>query len=204
MADQLTLVIGSRRYSSWSLRPWLLLKQAGAAFDQVEIALRQPDTKAEILKWSPSGKVPLLVAGPLKIWDSLAICEYVAEMFPALWPADPAARAVARAVAAEMHSGFQALRQACPMDVAAHTPMAEVPAEVAADVARINALWIDCRTRFGANGPFLFGDFSVADAMFAPVVTRYLTYDLPAEGAAAAYLRTIADLPAMKEWAAGA
>jgi glutathione S-transferase len=199
-----TLVIGSRRYSSWSLRAWLLMRQAGIAFGTVEIALRRPDTHENILKWSPSGKVPLLIDGPVKIWESLAICEYVAELRPDLWPADRAVRAIARSAAAEIHGGFQALRQACPMDVGQYQPMADVPAEVTADIDRIAALWTECRTRFGANGPFLFGRFSVADAMYAPVVTRFRTYGLPVDGVVAAYCDTLAALPAMKEWAEGA
>ena len=153
----LTLVIGTKRYSSWSLRPWLALKVAGIPFDEVEIALRQPETKAEILKFSPSGKVPLLKDGDLALWDSLAICEYLAERMPSLWPSDPKARAVARSVAAEMHSGFMPLRRDCPMDVLADLPMAEIPDEVTTELIRIDALWSDCRTRFGAGGDFLFG-----------------------------------------------
>ena len=200
-----TLVIGSRRFSSWSLRPYLALKAAGASFAEVEIALRQPDTKQRILAWSPSGKVPLLVHGEVKVWDSLAICEYLAELFPAagLWPADPVARAVARAVSAEMHAGFPALRNACPMDLVEPSPVAITP-EVAQDAARIRALWNDCRTRFGAGGPFLFGHFTVADAMYAPVVTRFTSYALPQDAVSQAYCEAILALPAMKEWAAKA
>jgi len=202
MADTLTLVIGTRRFSSWSLRPYLALKAAGAVFDTVEIALRQPDTKAEILKWSPSGKVPLLIHGGTKVWDSLAICEYVAELFPAagLWPADPAARAVARAVSAEMHAGFMALRNGCPMDLCAAAPMADIPADVAADTARIQALWADCRGRFGADGPFLFGRFGIADSMWAPVATRFATYALPRDAVSQAYCDAVLALPALREW----
>lgn len=200
----LTLVIGTKRYSSWSLRPWLALKVAGIPFDEVEIALRQPETKAEILKYSPSGKVPLLKDGDLAVWDSLAICEYLAERRPSLWPLDASARAVARSVAAEMHSGFMPLRRDCPMDVLADLPMAEIPDEVTTELIRIDALWSDCRTRFGQDGPFLFGAFSIADAMFAPVVTRLRTYHLPVGAVSQAYCDAIMALPAMKEWVAEA
>ncbi len=200
----LTLVIGTKRYSSWSLRPWLALKQTGIAFDEIAVALRQPGTKSEILKHSPSGKVPLLQDGELKVWDSLAICEYLAERFPAarLWPDGADARAIARAVSAEMHSGFTALRQNCAMDVLLDQPMADMPAEVAAEVTRIDALWCDCRARFGDDGPFLFGRFSIADAMYAPVVTRIRTYHLPVGAVSRAYCDAIMALPAMKEWVA--
>lgn len=206
MTKDLTLVIGTKRYSSWSMRPWLACKAAGADFAEVEIALRQPGTKAEILAWSPSGQVPLLVHGQTRIWDSLAICEYLAELFPeaGLWPADRTARAVARAVSAEMHSGFRPLRMACSMDVCAVTPMAEIPEDVQADIARIQAVWADCRARFGQGGPFLFGRFSIADCMYAPVVTRFRTYAVPLSPVAEDYCRTIEALPALKEWVAGA
>lgn len=211
MTSELTLVIGTKRFSSWSLRPWLALKMAGAAFDEIEITLRQPETKAEILKHSPSGKVPLLKDGPLSIWDSLAICEYLAERFPeaGLWPEDPAARAVARSVSAEMHSGFPNLRNACSMDVCVTIPLAEVPPEVQApevqaEVERIQALWGDCRRRFGQGGPFLFGRFSIADAMYAPVVTRFTTFAIPMDATAQAYADAIWALPAMREWQAAA
>ena len=200
----LTLVIGTKRYSSWSLRPWLALKVADIPFDEVEIALRQPETKAEILKHSPSGKVPLLKDGDLAVWDSLAICEYLAERTPSLWPQDSMARAVARSVSAEMHSGFMPLRRDCPMDVLAEIPMAEIPDEVTTELIRLYALWTDCRARFGAGGDFLFGPFTIADAMFAPVVTRILTYRLPVSGVCKAYCEAILALPAMKEWIAEA
>ena len=200
MPHPFTLVIGTKRYSSWSLRPWLLMKMAGLAFDEVEIALRQPDTRRQVLEWSPSGKVPLLIDGSLKIWDSLAICEYLAERDPGLWPADREARAMARSVSAEMHSGFMPLRQNCPMDVCAVTPMPDPLPEVAGDIARIQALWGECRARFGAAGPFLFGGFTVADAMYAPVVTRFRTYAIPQDSVCEGYCRAIEHLPAMREW----
>lgn len=200
----LTLVIGTKRFSSWSLRPWLALKATGALFEEVEIALRQPGTKAEILKWSPSGKVPVLIETSLTIWDSLAICEYLAERFPqaGLWPDDSAARAVARAVSAEMHAGFPVLRQRCPMDLGLDAPLTEFPDELAAEIRHLDALWCLCRSRFGGDGPFLFGRFTIADAMYAPVVTRCATYHLPLSPEAAAYRDAVLAWPAMQSWLA--
>jgi glutathione S-transferase len=202
----MTLVIGTKRYSSWSLRPWIAMKVAGIPFDEVTVALRQPDTKAEILKHSPSGKVPLLIHDGFKVWETIAILDYLADLFPdaCLWPADIQARALARAAAAEMHAGFVPIRRDCPMDVLADTPMAEVPAEVMGDLARIESLWADCRARFGGGGPFLFGHFTNADAMFAPVVTRIRTYHLPVSPETAAYCDAVMALPAMAEWVRGA
>ncbi len=200
MPDPMTLIIGTKRYSSWSLRPWLAAKMAGIEFQEVQITLRQPETKAEILKYSPSGKIPCLIHDGLAIWDSLAICEYLAELAPSLWPKDPKARAVARSVAAEMHSGFPNLRNTCSMDMCALTPLSPIPDDVATDVARITALWTDCRTRFGQGGPFLFGDFSIADAMYAPVVSRFTTFAVPVDPVAAAYCDAIWALPAMQDW----
>jgi Glutathione S-transferase len=199
-----TLIIGTKRYSSWSLRPWLAAKMAGFAFDEVEIALRQPETRAEILKHSPSGKVPCLIHDGLAIWDSLAVCEYLAELHPALWPGDRAARAVARAVAAEMHSGFPSLRTVCSMDVAQVTPLDAVPPEVAAEVERIRTVWNDCRARFGQSGPFLFGRFSIADAMYAPVVSRFTTFAIPVDAVSKAYMDAVWALAPMREWKASA
>ncbi len=205
MSD-LVLVIGSKRYSSWSLRPWLALKQTGTPFEELVVTLRQPDTKACILQHSPSGKVPLLKHGELIVWESLAICEYLAESWPesGLWPQDRAARAVARSVSTEMHAGFMALRQHLPMDVCALTPMGSLAPEVAADVERIQRIWRDCRSRFGGEGPFLFGRFSIADAMYAPVATRFTTYGVELDTVSRAYVQAIWALPAMQEWKAAA
>jgi glutathione S-transferase len=202
----LELVIGSKRYSSWSLRPWLALKQAGLEFKEVEIALRQPETKAAILKHSPSGKVPLLKHDGLAIWDSLTICEYLAEIAPEakLWPERREARAIARAVSAEMHSGFTPLRRDCPMDVLLDAQDFVIPEEVLVDITRIDAIWADCRARFGQGGPFLFGHFTIADAMYAPVVTRFVTYHAPVSAASLAYMKAVLALSAMEEWKAGA
>jgi glutathione S-transferase len=199
----LTLVVGSKNYSSWSLRPYLALAHTGAPFEEVVIALDAPDTAANIARHSPSGKVPLLRHGELRIWDSLAICEYVAELFPQarLWPEERAARATARSVSAEMHSGFMALRTHCAMNIRARKPGVGLDQPgVAQDVARIQQLWTECRQAHGAGGPFLFGAFSIADAMFAPVVTRFVTYGVALEGALGAYRDAVLALPGMQAW----
>ncbi len=202
----LTLVVGTKRWSSWSLRAWMALAVTGTPFREVFIELRQPETKARILEWSPSGKVPLLDDDGVKVWDSLSICEYLAERFPeaGLWPAGREARALARSISAEMHAGFVPLRSTCPMDVVEDHPMAEIPGDVRGDVARIDALWTECRGRFGQNGPYLFGAFSNADAMYAPVVTRIRTYGLPVGPVSSAYCDAIMAHPAMQRWIAEA
>lgn len=199
----MVLVIGDRSFSSWSLRPWLALKVAGAVFSEEMVRLRRPDTKEEVARHSPSGKIPLLRHGTLTVWESLAICEYVAEIFPDadLWPHDRAARAVARAVSCEMHAGFTNLRQHMPMDVCVRKPGEGMTPEVAHDISRVTTLWADCRSRFSGGGPFLFGRFSIADAMYAPVVTRFVTYGVALDPASAAYAEAIQELPAMQEWA---
>ena len=205
------LVIGDKNISSWSLRPWLAMRHAGIPFDEVNIKLRRPESQSQILRYSPSGRVPTLLASGQAIWDSLAILEYLAEAHPeaGLWPEGREARALARSAAAEMHSGFAALREHCPMDLLARLPMATLPDPVAAEVRRIVALWQDCRRRHGGSGPFLFGDFSAADAMYAPVASRLRTY-LPAlapygdDGTAQAYVDALFALPAMAEWEKGA
>lgn len=201
-----TLVIGNKKYSSWSLRPWLVMRHAALAFEEIRIPLRQPDTAARIREHSPSGRVPVLHDGERAIWDSLAIAEYLAERHPeaALWPADVAARALARSVSAEMHSGFQALRQHMPMHCDASYPGAGRTPEVLADIARIAEMWNDCRARFGAGGPFLFGTFSIADAMYAPVVFRFRTYGVELDAVCRAYVDTMIALPAMQRWLAEA
>lgn len=199
-----TLIIADKNFSSWSLRPWLALKQAGLAFAELGVRLRRPDTGVEIRRHSPSGRVPCLRDGELVVWDSLAICEYAAELAPALWPQDAAQRAEARAISAEMHSGFTALRQNMPMDIRASHPGAGRTPEVEADIARIVTIWESCRARFAAGGPFLFGAFSIADAMYAPVVWRFVTYGVALPPAAAAWRDAMLALPAMQEWRAGA
>jgi glutathione S-transferase len=204
------LVIGNKNTSSWSLRPWLAMRRAGIPFEEVDIDLRAPDAKAQILDYSPAGKVPaLLVGGGRVVWDSLAIVELLAEEHPALWPRAAAARALARSVSAEMHSGFQALREHCPMDFLGSKPKARLLKPVAADVRRIVAMWQDCRARHDAGGPFLFGRFSAADAMYAPVASRFRTYlpDLAPygdDGTAQAYVDAVFAMPEIAEWESGA
>ena len=200
----LTLIIGNKNYSSWSLRPWLLLRQAGIPFEEVRIPLYAPGSTEALAAWSPSGKVPALHDGDLRVWDSLAICEYLAERFPEkqLWPADAAARAVARSVSAEMHAGFAALRQHMSMNIRARRPGQGRTPECLADVERILAIWTDCRARFGSGGDFLFGRFSIADAMYAPVALRFQTYGVALTGAAKDYADAVLALPAVREWVA--
>ncbi|MFZ1642094.1 MAG: glutathione S-transferase family protein [Candidatus Contendobacter sp.] len=181
------LVIGNKNYSSWSLRPWLAARHAGIEFDEIRVSLFTPEGTAQIQQYSPSGKVPVWREGEFMVWDSLAICEYLAERAPALWPVDSAARAVARSVCAEMHSGFTALRNGMPMNVRARGRRVAITPEIAADIDRIAALWTDCRSRFGASGPWLFGAFSIADAMFGPVVLRFATYGVSRPGVVGDY-----------------
>lgn len=205
------LVIGDKNLSSWSLRPWLLLKVFGIPFRERLIRLRRHGTTEEIALHSPSAKVPLLKTGGLMIWDSLAIVEFVAEDHPgkAIWPGDKAKRAMARAISAEMHSGFYALRNVMPMDFLNIHPFPAEPGGAEKDITRIVSLWGDCRKRQGEGGDFLFGPFSAADAMFAPVATRFRSYgvDLAAfgdDGTAARYTQAVLALPAMAEWGEGA
>ena len=197
-----TLVIANKLYSSWSLRPWLLMRQLGIAFDEVLIPLHQANTKAEILKHSPAGKVPVLIDGEAIVWESIAIMEYVAETVEdaPVWPRDPGPRALARSIAAEMHAGFGALRSACPMNLGRRYAARDRGEAVAQDVARVTAIWRDARGRFGAGGPFLFGAFSAADAMYAPVVTRFDTYSIPVDPVSRAYMDTILSRAAFREW----
>ena len=202
----LVLVIGNKAYSSWSLRPWLLMRHAGIAFEEIRLSLYAAGAKQELLRHSPAGKVPVLKDAGLTIWDSLAICEYLSEKYPQmqLWPAEVAARAHARAISSEMHSGFTNLRGQMPMNVRREIPRRSVSPEVASEVARIESIWNDCRRQHSARGPFLFGPFSIADAMYAPVVSRLRTYGVAVSGAAAIYADAIHALPAMQEWIAGA
>ena len=202
---KLTLIIGNKNYSSWSLRPWLTMKQAGVEFAEVRIPLDTPNTQEEIRRYSPSGKVPVLIDGDLKVWESLAICEYVAERFaPHLWPADITARAVARSVCAQMHAGFQNLRENMPMDCRGRYQGLGMNTAVQADINCIIAIWEECRQKFGAGGDLLFGNFTIADAMFAPVVSRFITYGVQLNSVAKAYLDVVWALPAMQEWVAAA
>lgn len=202
---QLELVIGDKRVSSWSLRPWLVLRQAELPFREINIRLRQPDTPQQILKHSPSGKVPLLRDGDLLVWDSLAISDYVASLAPQrnLWPSERAARARAMSITAEMHAGFPDLRRDLSMDVLTVVPTPDLPAETLRDVTRIQDIWRDCRAT-AQGGPFLFGAFTIADAFYAPVVTRFVTYSIPVDAVCREYMDAILSLPAMQEWRAGA
>jgi glutathione S-transferase len=203
----LTLVLGNKAYSSWSLRPWIALKQAGIAFEEVVIPIYIEGSSEQIRKHSPAGKVPILKHGDVTVWDSLAIIEYAAEIFPkaGLWPEDPKARALARSISAEMHSGFVPLRKLCTMNTRKHYPNFALNPEVEADVARIEQTWTETRAAHGKGGPFLFGTWTAADAMYAPVVTRFKTYDVKLSGPARDYMEAVLALPAMREWyAAGA
>jgi glutathione S-transferase len=199
----LKLVIGNKNYSSWSMRPWLALRANNIAFDEVFIQLYTGEAdKQRILNFTRSGKVPALIDGDVTIWDSLAIIEYVAERFPeaGLWPEDRASRAHARSISAEMHSGFMALRNECGMNL--HRPVGAIAlsADARANVARIQEIWTECRERYGKLGPFLFGRFGAADAMFAPVVHRLRTYAIAVGPAAQAYAETMMAFPAFQEW----
>jgi glutathione S-transferase len=199
-AMSLTLVIGNKNYSSWSMRPWLALAHHKVPFEEIVINIYADDKKARILEHSPAGKVPILKDGKTTIWDTLAILEYLADKFPDLhlWPKDPAMRAHARSISAEMHSGFQALRQATPMNLKRVPRPIELNEDVKADVARIEAIWNDCRMRYGKTGHFLFGEFSAADCMYAPVATRFRTYEVSVTNRA--YYEAMLGLPAMQDW----
>jgi glutathione S-transferase len=201
--NELRLYIGNKNYSSWSLRPWILMKHLGLGFDERIIPLDTPEFARAIAALSPTRRVPVLEHGSLRIWDSLAICEYACELAGFGWPKDRAARAVARAVCAEMHAGFGALRSQWPMNARAEGRKTAPHPDRDADIARIFELWNDCRTRFGAAGPWLFGEYSVADAMYAPVVLRFRTYGaLPA--GTQDYASTVLADPRLREWLAAA
>ena len=201
MSRSLTLVIGNKNYSSWSLRPWLLMRHHGILFDEIRLPLDTPEFERGVARLSPSRRVPVLHDGELVVWDSLAISEYVSETLlgGAGWPADPARRAVARSVSAEMHSGFQALRNALPLNCRRRVPGFVVPADAAGDIDRIARIWRECRER-AADGPFLFGAFSIADAMYAPVVMRFNTYAPQLSREAAAYAARVSAEPAVAAW----
>ena len=203
----LKLVIGNKNYSSWSMRPWLALRANNIAFEEIFIPLYTGEAdKKRILGFTRSGKVPALLDGDVTIWDSLAIIEYAAERFPEalLWPEDRASRAHARAISAEMHSGFAALRNECGMNL--HRPVGRIAlsADARADIARIQQIWIECRDRYGQSGRFLFGAFGGADAMFAPVVHRFRTYDIEVDTNVRGYMDAIMALPAFREWTSAA
>jgi glutathione S-transferase len=201
MAD-LTLVIGNKNYSSWSLRPWLLMKAGGLEFDEVRVPLYTEGSEEQVRRYSPTGKLPVLQHKGLTVWDSLAICEYLAEQFPQInaWPADTGARAWARAISAEMHSGFPAMRQTLPMNCRIRLQSFPLTDEVQADVDRVRQIWCECRQRFAGQGPWLFGAFSIADAMFAPVALRFDSYGVQLDEACAAYRDQVLAMPAIQEW----
>ncbi len=207
----LRLVIANKAYSSWSQRPWVLMRHFQIPFEETVIAMDRPETRADMLAFAPTGKCPALVDGDTIVWESLAIIEYLAESFPEspIWPREKPARALARALASEMHAGFMALRSHCPTQFRRPVRKIALTPLVEADVARIEAAWADARTRFGQSsknnpGPFLFGAFCAADAMFAPVVNRLHTYDIPVGPETRAYMAAMMALPTWKDWEAGA
>jgi glutathione S-transferase len=202
----LKLLIGTKSYSSWSLRPWLLLKQAGIPFQEEVFSFNDPTWKARVQQTTPAGKVPALVDGDLVVWDSLAIAEYVAEKFPdkRLWPENPAARAMARSMCAEMHAGFATLRRSMPMNFTAEFPGRGWNLEVQRDIDRIVAMWAEAQRRHADGGPFLFGRFTIPDAYFAPVVRRFVGHAVELPPTQRSYVDTIASLPAYQAWAGAA
>ena len=201
MAD-LHLVIGNKNYSSWSLRPWIAMAASGIPFTEEVVPLDQPDTKEKIKRHSAAGRVPVLHHGDITVWESLAILEYLAESFPdaGLWPEGKAARAMARSVSSEMHAGFQALRSTCPMNMRRAKRRLGLPPAAIADVRRIEELWAGCREAQGQGGHFLFGSFTAADAMYAPVVNRFEVYDVPVSRETRAYMEAVMALPAWQGW----
>ena len=202
VAGRLTLVIGNRNYSSWSLRAWLFMAHAGVDFETLRLPLDTPEFQRRIGDYSPSRTVPVLLDGHRRVWDSLAICEYVAERFGGVdaWPSDEGARALARSISCEMHAGFAALRAELPMNCRARGRRVEAGAAATRDIARVVSIWEEARTAHGATGPWLFGHFSIADAMYAPVALRFATYGTPLTGAAADYAATVLADGAVSEW----
>jgi glutathione S-transferase len=202
--SEFTLVIGNKNYSSWSLRPWMLMRHLQLPFDELLIPLFQPDMSSRIAQHSPAGRVPVLKHGELTLWESIAIGEYLCELTGNGWPRDRAVRAHARTVSAEMHAGFGALRAQWPMNARATGRRTPMTAELRADIERIDALWRDCRQRFGAHGPWLFGDYSLADAMYAPVALRFRSYGAMLSPPAQAYLDTVLQDAPLQQWLAAA
>lgn len=199
---ELTLVIANKNYSSWSFRPWVAMKQSGLQFNEIRIPLDTPESSAKIRQYSPSGKVPVLLHGSQTVWDSLAIMEYVAEEFPDLhwFPEDKTARAIARSVSAEMHSGFFKIRENMPMNCRARYPGKGMALGVPQEIDRITTIWRECRQKFGGDGDMLFGKFTIADAMYAPVVLRFVTYDVQVDKVCQDYMESVLGLTAMQEW----
>jgi glutathione S-transferase len=198
-----TLHVGEKNYSSWSARPWILMRQAGIPFTERMVSLQPDSAKPGRMAGLPAGRVPVLEDDGFLVWDSLAIAEYLAERHPGLWPADPRARAWARSICAEMHSGFGALRSEMSVDVRARRPQRKRSPAVQGDIARVVAIWTETRRRFGAGGPLLFGGFTIADAYYAPVAFRFQTYAVEVAAEAGDYARTLLALPAVREWEAG-
>jgi glutathione S-transferase len=200
------LLISNKNYSSWSLRPWLLMRHAGIPFEEEKLSFNDPHFHLRVKRYSPAGLVPVLIDDELVVWDTLAIAEYLAERFPdkGLWPEDRAARSRARSVCAEMHAGFAQLRSRLPMNCEAHFASFPLDVVVRRQVARMVEIWRDGRERFGAGGPFLFGRFSVADAFFTPVAIRFAGFDVPLPPVVAEYRDTLLGLPATQEWIAAA
>jgi len=203
---QPTLIIGNKNYSSWSLRPWLLLKVSGIPFNEIKVPLYREDSREKLLEYSPSGKVPALQYDHITCWDSLAICEFIADQYPGLnlWPQDPGMKALARSITNEMHSGFFEIRNLLPMNCRARTNVKQISPKLQGEIDRVCAIWNDCRSRYGADGNFLFGPFTIADAMYAPVATRFITYGIKFGKPEGQYVDTILSLPAMQEWLAEA
>jgi glutathione S-transferase len=210
MTTALTLVIGNKNYSSWSLRPWLAMRMAGVAFEELVLPFGLPDWKAQVTAISPAGRVPVLIdasaGGRCVVWESLAICDHVARLAPAagLWPESPEARSFCMSISSEMHAGFAGLRRAMPMNVRKSLPGRGREPGAIADIERITAIWREARARFGAGGPFLLGRFSMADAMYAPVAFRFATYGVALDPVSAAWRDTILSTDPMREWAAAA
>lgn len=204
--DKFELVIGNKAYSSWSLRAWLALRHVSAPFTEIRLAMDTPEFKSRVREYSPTGKVPLLKHGNLTVWDSISICEYLAERFPAarLWPDDAATRAAARCVSAEMHAGFMAIRKSMPFNCRATDRHAPISPELEAEIARVAEIWRNCRQQYGQTGPWLFGRFSIADAMYIPMALRFVTYGVGLGRTEQAYVGTARALPAMQEWIAAA
>jgi glutathione S-transferase len=198
----MTLYIGSKRLSSWSLRPWLLIRHHELPFGEAVIALDTPETQARILSHSPSGRVPALAHGDIRVWESLAICEYLAETFalPRAWPLQPAARALARSIAHEMHSGFADLRRELPFNASRAPGRTTISPAVEADIARIRQIWRETRRQYGTDGEWLFGKFGIVDAMYAPVAIRFFIYDIPLDGIERDYMHSVILHPAVQEW----
>ncbi len=206
MRSSLKLIIGNKNYSSWSLRPWLVLRHLQIPFEEETVLLDTPNTRSRLLQFSGSAKVPVLVDRDLRIWDSLAIIEYLAERFPecSIWPSSPVARAEARSASAEMHSGFVALRTEMPLNCRARGRKVQIGDDLRSDIFRVIELWSDLRARFAAAGPWLFGEFSAADAMYAPVVLRFVTYGVEVEEPARSFVDAILESAAVRDWLSAA